>query len=70
MINQLNPILVDFTLPQQYLPDVKKYMAAGSLTVTATLPNDPGASEQGTLTFVDNSVDATTGAIPAPSHIR
>ena len=63
VINQLNPILVDFTLPQQYLPDVKKYMAAGSLTVTATLPNDPSTSEQGTLTFVDNSVDATTGSI-------
>ena len=63
VINQLNPILVDFTLPQQYLPDVKKYMAAGSLAVTATLPNDPGATEQGKLTFVDNSVDATTGAI-------
>jgi multidrug efflux system membrane fusion protein len=64
VINQLNPILVDFTLPQQYLPDVKKYMAAGSLSVTATLPNDAGASEQGTLTFVDNLIDATTGAIP------
>jgi multidrug efflux system membrane fusion protein len=64
VINQLNPIFVDFTLPQQYLPDVKKYMAAGSLTVTATLPNDASASEQGTLTFVDNSVDVTTGTIP------
>jgi len=64
VINQLNPILVDFTLPQQYLPDVKKYMAAGTLAVTAAMPNDTGAPEQGTLTFVDNSVDATTGTIP------
>jgi membrane fusion protein, multidrug efflux system len=39
-------------------------MAAGTLAVTATVPNDTGAPEQGTLTFVDNSVDATTGTIP------
>jgi multidrug efflux system membrane fusion protein len=64
VINQLNPILVNFTLPQQYLPDVKKYMAMGALPVTATVPNDSGAPEQGALTFIDNAVDATTGTIP------
>ena len=64
VINQLNPILVDFTLPQQYLPDVKKYMAMGSLSVTAKVPNDTGSLEEGKLTFVDNAVDATTGTIP------
>ena len=65
-INQLNPIMVDFTLPQQYLADVKKYMAKGPLSVTASVPNDTGSPEQGTLTFIDNTVDSTTGTI----HMR
>jgi multidrug efflux system membrane fusion protein len=63
VINQVNPIYVDFTVPQQYLPDVKRYMAQGTLRVLATVPNDPSGSEEGTLTFVDNAVDPTTGTI-------
>jgi multidrug efflux system membrane fusion protein len=66
VINQVLPIFVNFTVPQQYLPDIKKYMAAGTLQVRATLPNDPGPTEEGTLTFVDNAVDTTTGTI----HLR
>ena len=65
-INQLTPIFVDFTLPQVYLPDVKKYMALGPLSIAATVPNDAGPPEEGALTFVDNSVDSTTGTI----HMR
>ncbi len=63
VINQVNPIYVDFTVPQQYLPDVKRYMAQGTLRVLATVPGDPAGSEEGTLTFVDNAVDPTTGTI-------
>jgi multidrug efflux system membrane fusion protein len=63
VINQINPVYVDFTVPQQSLADVKRFMAERTLTVQATVPNDPGPVEQGTLTFVDNAVDITTGTI-------
>ena len=63
VINQVSPIYVDFTLPQQYLPDLKKHMARGTLRVLANLPDEQGAVEQGALTFVDNLVDTTTGTI-------
>ncbi len=63
VINQVNPIYVDFTVPQQYLPDVKRYMAQGTLHVQATVPQNASAPEEGTLTFVDNAVDPTTGTI-------
>ena len=63
VINQLSPIYTNFTVPQQYLPDLKKYMALGTLRVEATVPNDPGPVEEGKLTFVDNAVDMTTGTI-------
>jgi len=66
VINQVSPIHVDFTVPQEYLPEIRKYMAAGPLRVEATVPNNPGPPEIGTLTFIDNLVDTTTGTI----HLR
>ena len=63
VINQINPIYVNFTVPQSYLPEVKRNMAKGKLPVMAAVPNDTGPPEQGVLVFVDNSVDATTGTI-------
>jgi len=42
---------------------VKKYRESGRLRVESTIPNDSGAPEQGTLTFIDNTVDMTTGTI-------
>jgi multidrug efflux system membrane fusion protein len=66
VVNQLDPIFVDFTVPQQYLPDIKKFMHQGTLRVSAIMPNDSDAPSVGTLTFVDNSVDSTTGTI----HLR
>ena len=62
-INQVNPIFVDFSIPEQYLAEVKKYMAEGKLTVQAFLPNEPQNPEPGKLSFVDNSVDVQTGTI-------
>ena len=49
VINQINPIYVNFAVPQQHLGDIKKYMARGRLRVTAALPNDEGAPEVGYL---------------------
>src|SRR5690348_921484 len=45
VINQVSPIHVDFTVPQEYLPQIKKYMAAGPLRVDATVPNSSDAPE-------------------------
>lgn len=62
-ITQVNPIYVDFSVPQQHLGDIKQYMAAGKLKVNAVINNDQAHPEQGVLSFVDNAVDATTGTI-------
>jgi multidrug efflux system membrane fusion protein len=66
VINQVNPIYVNFAVPQQFWPEIKKYVAQGTLHVTATVPRDSGPPEVGTLTFVDNAVDPTTGTL----HLR
>jgi multidrug efflux system membrane fusion protein len=63
VINQIQPIYVTFSLPEQNLPEIKKYMAQGKITVGAYLSKDDKTPEQGVLTFVDNTVDPTTGTI-------
>lgn len=62
VITQVNPIYVSFSVPQQYLGEIKARMTAGMLRVEAFIEGDPVA-ESGVLTFVDNTVDASTGTI-------
>jgi multidrug efflux system membrane fusion protein len=63
VINQVVPISVSFAIPEARLPELKKYMAGGALRVTANPPNDDAAPAVGRISFVDNSVDQTTGTI-------
>jgi len=63
IIKQIHPVFVAFSVPENRLAEVKKYMAAGTLAVTTSSPGDTGPPESGTLSFVDNTVDVTTGAI-------
>ena len=62
VINQVSPIYVDFAVPQQYLGSIKSFMARSHLGVQATPPGD-SVAEKGVLTFVNNTVDPTTGTI-------
>jgi len=63
VINQVRPIYVNFAVPEQNLPEVRKYMAEGPLEVEV-LPADPNqVHPKGKLIFVDNAVDQTTGTI-------
>lgn len=62
IINQVSPIYVHFSVPQQYLEPIQRSMARSRLLVQATPSND-FAAEKGVLTFVDNAVDTTTGTI-------
>jgi membrane fusion protein, multidrug efflux system len=62
VINQVSPIYVSFSVPQQYLETIKKLMARSRLPVQAT-PPDSSAAESGLLTFINNTVDSTTGTI-------
>jgi multidrug efflux system membrane fusion protein len=64
VISQIRPIYVNFSIPQQLLPELKKYMAGGKrLEVDAMIPKDEGHPERGELTFVDSGVDSQTGQI-------
>jgi membrane fusion protein, multidrug efflux system len=62
-LNQVCPIYVTFSVPEQHLEQIKQYRLAGELQVSATIPQDEGPPEQGVLSFLDNQVDRTTGMI-------
>jgi multidrug efflux system membrane fusion protein len=57
---QLAPVSVSFGVPEQVLAEVQRLSAQGPLTVEA---NTGGGSLRGSLVFIDNTVDTTTGTI-------
>ncbi len=63
VINQIQPIYVTFSVPEHNLAEIKKYMSQGKIMVEAYVSKEDKTSEQGVLTFVDNTVDPTTGTI-------
>jgi len=63
VVNQIAPIYVTFSVPEQYLREIRKYMAMGNLKVHTMAPNDDASPEEGFISFVDNAVDSSTGTI-------
>ena len=62
-ITQAAPIYVTFAVPEAELAKINRARAAGPVRVDAALPSDEAHPLAGTLTFVDNAVDTTTGTI-------
>jgi multidrug efflux system membrane fusion protein len=75
VINQIQPIYVSFAIPQQSLPEIRRYMAEEKIPVEAIIGGPEDNPEVGALTFVNNTVDLATGTIQckatfANSHKR
>lgn len=62
-VNQIAPINVTFSLPEKRLAEIKRGMAAGQVKVAAVIPNESAVAETGTISFMDNAVNAATGTI-------
>jgi len=63
VINQIHPIYVAFSVPEAQLAEIKRYRAVGDLPVEARVPSAAGGVARGKVTFVNNTVDPTTGTI-------
>jgi RND family efflux transporter, MFP subunit len=64
VINQIQPILVRFSVPQSQLPQIQKYYGTNNaLLVRATPSEGSGATLDGALAFLDNNVDSTSGTV-------
>lgn len=62
VIQQVEPIRATFAVPEQQFADIKRYNDAGTLKVEAVIPGDQQPIA-GTISFLDNTVDPTTGTI-------
>lgn len=63
IINQIKPIYIVFSLPEQQLEAVKEETLHGLVPVTIKTKGTSSTLYKGELSFIDNSVDATTGMI-------
>jgi multidrug efflux system membrane fusion protein len=63
-VNQLAPISVAYSLPEAYLDRVRLALNAGKKIAVTAVGTDVAAKKtEGTLEFIDNSVDSTTGTV-------
>lgn len=62
-LTQMEPITVLFSVPQDVLPELLANQAKAPLAVNVTTRSGDTALADGSLVFIDSSVDATTGQI-------
>lgn len=61
-IHQTDPVYVSFAVPQEHLTEIRNHYNQGKLEIVVT--DKAGANPvRGTLTFINNEVDANTGTI-------
>ena len=63
VIERIDPIYADFTISQNNLAQVQQQMRANRLTAEIRLPDDQANPVIGQLTFLNNSVEDTTGTV-------
>ena len=62
-INQVVPVYVAFSVPEQNIGDIRKYQAAGDLHVRVVPGESTHPTIAGKLASLDNSADPATGTI-------
>ena len=63
IVNRVRPLLVSFAVPEKHLPQLRAARQAGNLKVDVTQAGDTSQHFEGTVRFIDNSVDVSTGTI-------
>ncbi len=62
-LTQMDPILVQFAIPERWLPEVQAAMLRDPSRVAVRPEGDTAPPAEGRLVFVDSAVDTTTGTI-------
>jgi RND family efflux transporter MFP subunit len=68
-INEMQPILVQFSIPQQSLSRVRQYQAQRAIKVSVTDDKGVGKLDEGNLVFIDNGVNPNTGTITLKAQL-
>jgi multidrug efflux system membrane fusion protein len=58
---QVAPVYVSFPVPENLLPQIRRFNSSKPLQIAATTSD--GRTSNGTLQFIDNTVDTSTGTI-------
>ncbi len=69
-LTQMDPILVQFSVPERWLPEIQAAMQRGRPRVRVGLEDNNGPPPQGELVFVDTAVDVTTGTITLKARFQ
>jgi len=67
---QLDPIYVTFNPSETDLIEIQRARAAGKIVADILLPGETQARHKGELTFIDNTIDRSTGTVVARATIR
>jgi multidrug efflux system membrane fusion protein len=62
-IAQIKPVFVSFTVPQEFLDEIRQNQAKQQLNVIAYASDDKTRLSEGKLTLIDNVIDVATGTI-------
>ncbi len=62
-INQLDPIYVNFAVPQRDLAALQDAMTAGSVPVRVAIPGREGPALEGRVAYIDNTIDMASGTL-------
>lgn len=63
VVNQMQPIQVQFNLAQQFLPEVRRFQGLHGIRAVITREDGSGKLDEGQLVFIDNAVNAGTGTV-------
>ncbi|TIX40045.1 MAG: efflux RND transporter periplasmic adaptor subunit, partial [Mesorhizobium sp.] len=66
---QLDPIYVTFNPSETDLTQIEEARAAGPISVDVLLPGETEPRQKGDLTFMDNTIDRSTGTITARATV-
>ncbi len=63
VLQQIRPIQVAFAVPESNLPEIQKRLENGKLSVDVNFTGNIDRPISGVLSFINNTVDSTTGTI-------
>lgn len=69
LVNRIHPLRVAFSLPEQYLGQLRAAQATGQARVRVSVPGQPGPATEAPVRFLDHAVDPGTGTLLAKAEL-
>ncbi len=70
VVKQIDPIFIDFSLPERDFLKITRFLREGCLNVEIQLPDHPNITFSADLILIDNEINKRTGMIPFRAQLR